>query len=534
MHTYNTEIPVLLFICGTRDESMQIMDVIKHINPRRIYLALKDKCVFEEKQIETYLRKITENSNWDCKISLINPNINDNTSLEYNAINHFFELEEKGVIVDNNYHTSRNFFLFCSALLDKYQEDERVGHISGWYNEEKDSQSLSSYRFTSVPVTTGGWACWRRVWKEYDVKLKTYPYFDRFDFIDNLPAYKQVKDCWSYLLKSFYHNSKDNPVGWKIQYHYLLMTTNRLSINPTRNLIHTQQSTEQIQEDELKTMIHPPFMICNVEEDIRCQKRQLNPDNEKLDLQDGFTYMKNILSSAENTLRIPKIIHQIYEDSNGVPENLKKISKSWTRLNPEWEYMFWDKDAIYNFLATYDPGFIPFYKSFTYDIQRWDAIRYLILYYLGGLYIDMDYECLQPIGKILINKSCFVGCEPGLHGFLNNVSHIIGNAFMATVPRHRFFELLIKELKQKDKYKNPSKKREVLHTTGPMMLTRVYNRYDQKEEITLIPDEIIAPLNYIDVRQINNSLQKNQEIRKKLDKAFAVHHFNDSWSTKGN
>ena len=39
------------------------------------------------------------------------------------------------------------------------------------------------------------------------------------------------------------------------------------------------------------------------------------------------------------------------------------------------------------------PELIPVYESFPYAVQRWDAIRYLILYTFGGLYVDLDYEC---------------------------------------------------------------------------------------------------------------------------------------------
>lgn len=73
-------------------------------------------------------------------------------------------------------------------------------------------------------------------------------------------------------------------------------------------------------------------------------------------------------------MQIPKIIHQVWEGkTTPLPDFLCKLGKSWRDKNPDWEY----------------------------DVMRWDVIRYMILYKIGGLYVDFDYECLEPIEPIL-------------------------------------------------------------------------------------------------------------------------------------
>lgn len=37
------------------------------------------------------------------------------------------------------------------------------------------------------------------------------------------------------------------------------------------------------------------------------------------------------------------------------------------------------------------------YNSYPYAVQRWDMIRYLILYEYGGIYADLDYECIDAL-----------------------------------------------------------------------------------------------------------------------------------------
>ena len=53
----------------------------------------------------------------------------------------------------------------------------------------------------------------------------------------------------------------------------------------------------------------------------------------------------------------------------------------------------------------YYPFYMDIYNKFPYDVMRWDVIRYMILYKIGGLYVDFDYECsLKKQGAILSNE----------------------------------------------------------------------------------------------------------------------------------
>lgn len=87
----------------------------------------------------------------------------------------------------------------------------------------------------------------------------------------------------------------------------------------------------------------------------------------------------------------------------------------WKEHHPDWGYCFWNKEAIEKFMDGYFPELIPIYNEFRYLVQRRDAIRYLILYHIGGLYVDLDYECLEPIDSLFVNSVCCLGLEPTLN-----------------------------------------------------------------------------------------------------------------------
>lgn len=145
-------------------------------------------------------------------------------------------------------------------------------------------------------------------------------------------------------------------------------------------------------------------------------------------------------------MKIPRIIHQLYENPNGssnVPENLKSLSETWISNHPDWEYRFWDKKAMNDFLESFFPELVSRYHSFPFNVQRWDAIRYLILYRIGGMYVDMDYECMEPFDELLGGNTCCLGLEPARHSSSFKKPYIVGNALMACIPEHNFFKSII-------------------------------------------------------------------------------------------
>ena len=149
-----------------------------------------------------------------------------------------------------------------------------------------------------------------------------------------------------------------------------------------------------------------------------------------------------LLSSQIINTQVPKIIHQVWEGRNGdKPDKLLiQLAETWKSENPEWEYRFWGAKDIDQFLLSYFPEFIEKYNNFRYDVQRWDAIRYLILYKIGGVYADLDYECLEPLEWLFGTKNCCLGLDPMEHSRCFNKPYIISNAFMAVSPYHPFLQ----------------------------------------------------------------------------------------------
>lgn len=138
-------------------------------------------------------------------------------------------------------------------------------------------------------------------------------------------------------------------------------------------------------------------------------------------------------------MAIPKIIHQVWEGRTEpeMPIRLKILARTWKEKNSDWEYHLWNGEEMDELVETHFPEYLDMYKNFPYNVQRWDTIRYMILYIYGGVYTDLDTECFKPIESLLNNKDLCFGEEPPEHNVYNCGNRLIGNAFMASIQNNK-------------------------------------------------------------------------------------------------
>ena len=218
---------------------------------------------------------------------------------------------------------------------------------------------------------------------------------------------------------------------------------------------------------------------------------------------------------------IPHILHQTWK-SKKLPRSLARFRQSWLNTHPGWEHRLWTDEDNRAFLQKYYAWFLPVYDGYDKTIMRVDAIRYFFLYHFGGVYADLDLECLRPIEPLLENKQVIIGCEPPEHltdyeGVGGN-SRILCNAFMASVPKHGFWEYVIHALPSCCDVSDP------LSATGPFFLTKVGEAYEDKQLLSIESHETLYPLD-------KNKTGGRRRVQPALDHAYTIHHWRGSWWT---
>ncbi|XP_064622343.1 uncharacterized protein LOC135484640 [Lineus longissimus] len=188
----------------------------------------------------------------------------------------------------------------------------------------------------------------------------------------------------------------------------------------------------------------------------------------------------SVRQSASKFGHIPHIIHQTWKSAE-VPVSMKKFIESWRSHHPQWEYWFWRDQDIQEFVRLKYPWFLPTYNSYTMTIMKADVFRYLILHEFGGVYADLDMECLRPLDDFVAKRSCILSQEPLEHAFLlYGRSRLACNAMMACKPKHPFFKYLLHQLPIIQSLHNKrNDSRNVLTISGPLMLEQSLQLYEK-------------------------------------------------------
>jgi mannosyltransferase OCH1-like enzyme len=179
---------------------------------------------------------------------------------------------------------------------------------------------------------------------------------------------------------------------------------------------------------------------------------------------------------------IPKIVFQTWKSRLDLPDNYRYWRSTFLKNNPDFQCLLWDDADNRAFIKNQFPWFLPVYDRFPAEIFRVDAVRPFFLLRYGGLYADMDTECLRPVATIKASGDVVLGqMGPDLA-----FEHSIPNAIMASKPSQLFWALFIAMMiARADELVNPAAmgRRRVEYCTGSVLLREALECYHSESEI---------------------------------------------------
>jgi hypothetical protein len=233
-HSLNTAVLFLVF--NRLDTTKQVFQAIRQAKPPRLYLAAdgaRESKQGEAENVQVVRDYIMENIDWECDVKTMFRD--ENLGCKYAvsaAITWFFENEEMGIILEDDCLPSQSFFWFCEELLEKYKNSENIGMISGnnFFIEHQKLKESYFYSYGNI----WGWASWKRVWKNYDVSMKTW----EDDIMkDSLKLFLNNEEIFNNLSKMFDDTYDDKINTWANQWLYSRLINKLLTINPSLNLV---------------------------------------------------------------------------------------------------------------------------------------------------------------------------------------------------------------------------------------------------------------------------------------------------------
>lgn len=284
--------PVLLIIFARAECAKKVLASIRTASPSQIYIAQDAPRPNRPDDVENcrLAREATlAEIDWDCEVHTLfqEKNLGAGKGCAA-AIQWFFENVEEGIVLEDDDLPEPSFFPYCAEMLERYRNDTRIMHIAG-YNPLLKPVSEDSYYFSKF-MHCWGFATWRRVIKQYDYSISSWPKLKDSGHMKTI--FRQAFPRWHFTKEFNMYSSRDCN-NWDPQLLYLILSKNGLCINPNVNLIknigfgagatfaqnpwsyHGHRTTEPI----ALPLKHPDFVFANprVDEKILKKSFKLQP-----------------------------------------------------------------------------------------------------------------------------------------------------------------------------------------------------------------------------------------------------------------
>ena len=277
--------PILLLVWKRPDKTKKIINAISKIKPKYLYVSGDGARKNNKKEVikVSETRDIVKNSiNWPCdtKFQFSDENKGCKRGV-VDGINWFFKNVEYGIIIEDDCLPHKNFFYFCSELLDFYKDDQRIWSIGGNNFQDGIKRSEGSYYFSRY-THSWGWATWKRCWEKYDADLKNWPKFKKSGLLKTTIEESKELNYWQVIWDKIYLFNE--PDTWDYQWQFTCMMNGGLIIEPNQNLVenigfdneatHTKTgkspakiNPQVLNKSSIFPIKHEPFLIRSIEAD---------------------------------------------------------------------------------------------------------------------------------------------------------------------------------------------------------------------------------------------------------------------------
>jgi inositol phosphorylceramide mannosyltransferase catalytic subunit len=186
---------------------------------------------------------------------------------------------------------------------------------------------------------------------------------------------------------------------------------------------------------------------------------------------------------------IPRVFHQIWLGPNPLPDQFAAYQRSWLDHHPGWELRMWTEENVPRDLRRREV-----FDRLRVPAERADILRLELLWRFGGVYMDVDFECLRSIELLIDDVDFFTAdLERGR----------VNNALIGSVAGHPILDRALDEVRPREFHGYDKE------ATGPLFFDRLVKEYP---EVKVFSKEIFYPQGY--------------EVR---EHGYAVHHNANSW-----
>jgi mannosyltransferase OCH1-like enzyme len=227
---------------------------------------------------------------------------------------------------------------------------------------------------------------------------------------------------------------------------------------------------------------------------------------------------------------IPYNVYNIWIGDKPFPEGWRFCLDSWKRVDPECNQVLLGDKEISELFRNDLPQFVDFYENrLARVIEKADFARLAIVYVKGGIYADIDVECVKSLRPLLNTDKAIMGMEPVEHAkTLYSREKYLCNAIFLSPARHPFWLRLMNKI-----VKKYSPSTGVFGSTGPMFFTKLWEKNPNLfDNVEITSPCVFYPLTN---KFTDKSQGRFRYISSECDvekQSFTVHHWATTWTNE--
>lgn len=228
--------PVAFFIFNRPETTEAVFREIAAARPQKLLIVADGPRPDRSDDVERCesVRRIVEDVPWDCEVLRNYSDVNLGCKARVSSgLDWVFKECEEAIILEDDCLPDPTFFTYCSELLRRYRDDERVMTISGTNFLDGTKRTDFTYYFSRIPFIWG-WASWRRAWQHYDVSMTEWPTLRNSRWLESIFPWQEAVSYWTRKFDATYDGSIDT---WDYQWIMSSWLQSGITCAPKVNLI---------------------------------------------------------------------------------------------------------------------------------------------------------------------------------------------------------------------------------------------------------------------------------------------------------
>jgi hypothetical protein len=227
--------PIAFFAYNRPEHTSQALESLSRCDGAReseLFIYCDGPKGSKDEKAVSQVREIVKSHNWCGTVQVIEKEVN--LGLAHSIIHGVTEIVNRYgriIVLEDDLVLSPQFLNFMNDALDKYEDIQKVMHVSGYMFPVRGKlPETFFYRATSC----WGWATWKRAWDKFEPDAKKL-----------LDKFEDEKQRWEFDIKGtkpyykmLHEQTKKNTTAWAARWYASVFFSNGICLHPGISLVN--------------------------------------------------------------------------------------------------------------------------------------------------------------------------------------------------------------------------------------------------------------------------------------------------------